>query len=228
VLAGNQDIDTPIEANGSASRLIDITSVNEDGTFAGTVTFESHETTIVQGGDFAADLVVYDEYAALEGLSLTGEFDADGRANSLVAMPGTTLTAEQEAAVDEIVHGDRGVLASLPDEPVGAGAEWTAPVEYLGGSFPGEFALSSLVEGAYVIEFSLDLDSSDLASTDLPGRFQTAEGTVSLTGTVEGDAKDPHTGLRRATALFDVTYTGPDGELTIDIETSVTQTVAPA
>lgn len=228
VLEGNQPTDTPIDLTVSAARVVDVTTVNDDGTYTADVTFESHDLAITAGDDFAENLAGYGEYGALEGLTLTMDFLPSGDVLALGPGQEPTLTPEQQAAIEELISSDRNLIDALPDEPIGAGAVWTTPVNYLGTYTVGEFALSSLVDGEYVIDFSLEMDSAELATTDLPGRFQSADGTVSLTGTMRGDAKDPFTGVRDGVVNFDVTYTGPDGELTLQIETTVRQTIQPA
>lgn len=227
-LQGNQDVDTQIDVATESLRLFDVVSVAEDGSYTANVTFEAFDIEVRQGSPFAEELATNRDFGALEGSTLVGEFSPTGDAEVLTAPPGTTLTPQQEAAVDSILGADTGLLTSLPDEPIGLGAEWTADVHYAGAFVDGEFALSTLAKGEYVVDFSVAIDSTDLAAVDLPGRFQTASGRIAFTGTLSGDAKDPFTARREGNVDFVVTYTGPDGELTLDIESTITQVVEPA
>lgn len=162
------------------------------------------------GESFASD----EELGELVGVELDYLFDADNRLQDVVPADGVELSPAQSAAVGEIV-ADGIDKADLPDEEVGVGAQWTATLP--GADAVGTYTLVSLVDGQYTVDVTLAGDASSFFDAELPDGFDAATGSIEGTGTLVGNVDEP---LVRSTELefsMNVTLTGANGEMTMDL-----------
>lgn len=223
-ITGAQTLSTPIDVSTTTQLAVDVTSVEADDGFAAETTVESFDMTIAQGGDVAGSFAFGDDYAALEGMTLPTTYTADRSLVSITPPPGTTLTAEQQAAIDELNESEDGVTSALPDEPVGLGAEWQAQLPFQGAEALATFRLVSVDGSSWQLDFEFEADASAMETAP---SIESATGTIAATGTMTGDATNPFLATNQATMDFDVALTGPDGVITLDLQASTHQTVEP-
>ena len=224
---GDEQFSTPIDVTTESTLLVDITSVNDDD-YVADLTVESYVLTVAEGGEIAESYASDTELGPLEGLTLTATY-MEGSLASLAPQPGTTVTAEQQQAIAELTDDDGGgVWGGIPEEPLGAGATWSAEVPVLGSEVVVNYELSALDGDAWTVRYEATADSDAVARVDVPESFDSATGTITISGTATGDATDPFVGANDGAIDMVITMSNPDGELLIDIELESHQTDEPA
>lgn len=185
-----------------------------------------NSSTSGAGESFASD----EELGELVGLEFDYLFDADNRLQDVVPAPGVELTADQEAAVEEVI-ADGMDNAGLPTEPVGVGAEWTA--ELPGASGPAgalmaTYTLTSFDDGQFTIDVTVEGDGDMYDADELPSGFDEVTGTVTATGQLVGSVDEPLIRTTDMTLDMDLVFTGAAGEMTMDITMNEQESAAAA
>lgn len=174
---------------------------------------ETYSNPEIAGGDYDPTL--------LQGIPLLIGYGPDRLSTSVVVPPGTSVSSQQQALIDNLVYTMPGF--GFPTTPVGVGATWTAPlvtsvngVEVTGVS---TYELLAVTGDRYELSSmsTLDLATADPAS--YPTDISAVSGTITLTNSITGSLTQPlqyrQTGTVRT--LTSVTYT--DGT-TIAIDTT--------
>lgn len=224
---GDPDDNFVISLDYSASISLDaeVTEVDSDGGFtieAAVTAAEIDDTSTGEGNEDATDdlldsLRPYREYEHLIGVRLAFVFDDDGTLDEVEAVG--DVTDEQEDAIDDVDDNTFG-LATFPDEPVGAGAEWTVAIE---DELPLHETLTSLEGDEFVIDSrgGIDPESGDTVPDDVPDGA-----TSTISAHRSGSVSNPLD--RRAEASIDSALSGEieEADTVLTMELSIDQSAS--
>ena len=184
-LSGPETLDAEVAGTTTVEQTAEVTEVAPDGGFTVIRTVDSYEFVVTAGpaelGDFLKD---DEELEPLVGVALVQVYDADRVLLSVTpADPSVTLTADQEAAVAEILE-DGADSARLPDAELGVGATWTAFLQGSKGA-TADFELAAIDDAEATITLVVDGDAASLMDPESP--LEDVAGTVTGTGSMTVD-----------------------------------------
>ena len=219
-MSGAETLDATVAGTTTVEQTAEVTEVAPDGGFTVVRTVDSYDFVITEGPEELGGFLQDDEeLAPLVGIPLVQVYDADRVLLSAApADPSVTLTADQQAAVDEIID-DGADAARLPDADLGVGATWTA---YLQGSkgATAEFELLSIDAAAAAIGVTVVSDAASLIDPESP--LEDVAGTVNGSGSMTVDLTNS---LASDTALaLTIDMTGTTQGITFDMTLDSTMT----
>jgi hypothetical protein len=225
VATGSQNQEATIDVVTTIVQDGEIVAVDDDGfQMRRTVTsYEAVDNSVGASGDsYANDR----ELAELIDIPLIAEVDAYGALQSLGAAPEVTITAEQQAAIDEAFGGAN--VVGFPDVALGVGAQWQAVLDEEQG-LTATYTLSSIAGDDYVIDVAMKGTAEQTAmGADLPQGFDDITGTITGTGQFTGRIGEAFMRTSTTTLDIDFTLTGPGIEVTTDISMVEEETTVPA
>jgi hypothetical protein len=223
-LSGAETLDATVAGITTIEQTAEVLEVAPDGGFTVERTVDAYDFVVTEGPEELADFLRDDEeLAPLVGVALVQVYDADRVLLSVEpADPSVTLTADQEAAIAEII--DEGADAvQVPDAELGVGATWTS---FLSGSkgATAEFELLSLDATEATIGLTVDGDAS---LTDPESPLQNVAGTVTGSGSMTVDLTNSLAADSTLELSVDMTGTteGFDFAMTLDSTTTNVVTV---
>lgn len=210
------------------NQVAEVTAVAADGGYTTVRTVESYDAFATSGPASLVDSFRADEeLSVLVGIPLEQHYDAAGRLLSVEPMSTTPLSPEQSEAIAELIEdGDRD--RPMPDVEVGVGAIWTAELnegqDAAGAS--ARYSLVSIEDRVATLEVTMESDSDDLQGLLSPG-FDTITGTMAGTGTATVDLDNQLATTFVTTLDIDVTLTGPNGTMSMDVTMHNEQVTTP-
>jgi hypothetical protein len=220
VATGKENQSATIDVVTTAVQSGEIIEVRPDGGFVLRRLVDSWQivdnTRGADGEDYADD----PELRALMGVELHFEYSAQGAVVTGRPVSGTTLTAEQQAAFDELLadaSGDR-----FPAEPVGVGASWTAELGEDDRTITATYTLTALEGDAFTVEVAMTGDAAQFFG-ELPEGFDEASGTISGTGVLHGRVGDPFDRTSEVTSDIAIVLSGPGIEVATELTMVETQ-----
>jgi hypothetical protein len=181
-MSGQETLDAEVAGTTTIEQTAEVTEVAPDGGFTVVRTVDSYDFVVTEGpaelGGFLQD---DDELEPLVGIPLVQVYDADRVLLSVAPTdPSVTLTADQEAALEEILE-DGADSVSLPDAELGVGASWTSFLQGSKGA-SAEFELVSIDATEATVSLVVDGDAASLIDPESP--LQGVAGTVTGSGSM--------------------------------------------
>lgn len=155
----------------------------------------------------------------LEGIPLLISYGPDRASTSVAAAPGVSVSANQQAMIDELAYTMPG--AGLPTVPVGVGATWTAPLSFsLNGidvTGTTTYQLVAVDGDQYNVTSSVTIDLSTADPAGYPDDITSASGTITLTNLITGSLSGAMQYRQTGTVRTLATLTYSDGTIiTVD------------
>ena len=181
-MSGEETLDAEVAGTTTVEQTAEVIEVASDGGFTVVRTVDSYDFVVTEGpaelGGFLQD---DDELEPLVGIALVQVYDADRVLLSVdPADPSVTLTADQQAAVEEILANGADQV-QLPDADLGVGASWTAFLQGSKGA-TAEFELLSIDAAEATVNLVVDGDAASLIDPESP--LQDVAGTVTGSGSM--------------------------------------------
>ena len=181
-MSGQETLDAEVAGTTTVEQTAEVIEVAPDGGFTVVRTVDSYDFVVTEGpaelGGFLKD---DEELEPLVGIALVQVYDADQVLLSVApADPSVSLTADQQAAVEEIL-ADGADQVQLPDADLGVGASWTAFLQGSKGA-TAEFELVSIDAAEATVSLVVDGDAASLIDPESP--LQDVAGTVTGSGSM--------------------------------------------
>lgn len=221
--SGAQNLDEAIDVTTTVEQSVEVTDVAADGGYTLTRTVDSYDVTVNSGSPAIADSFKDDEeLEPLVGVGLEQTYDVTGQLLDIVPTAGTTLTPDQQGAIDVLL--DEGTERTpVPDVEVGVGAVWEAQMPDTGGAI-ARFELESILDGTAAIQLSFEGDPAEFEGL-APAGFDEVSGTMIGGGTYTVNVDNRLDTSSEFTLQLDLTMTGQGVEMAMDIETTNTRVV---